>query len=109
MPSATTRLPPRGALPHEGTSAKPPTPTTGSGVMAARAADAAFRATDAAADIAEHIAAVAAGIRKLRAGRLNEKALTILLHHASGVSHRDIRAVLDAAASLDTTYLKKKG
>jgi hypothetical protein len=57
--------------------------------------------------IADSIVAIANGMRKLRAGRLTDKALVILLHHASGVGQREIQTVLNAMAELEHTYLRK--
>lgn len=58
--------------------------------------------------MADSITALAAGMKELRGGRLTDKAVVLLLHHASGVSQRDIRLVLDSLASLETTYLRKR-
>lgn len=66
--------------------------------------------------LAESIVAMAAGIRKLRAGRLNDRALFLLIQHAApsigkygqklGVS--DIKAVFAGIDALESEYLKKK-
>lgn len=67
--------------------------------------------------LADSIVAIAEGIRKLRAGRLNERALLLLIQHAAPapssfrtkpVSQKDVRAVLDGIENLEAAYLKKK-
>jgi hypothetical protein len=59
--------------------------------------------------IADAIVAISDGIAKLRQGRLNDKALLLLVQHAAPeqVSQRDIKNVLAGIQSLKTTYLKK--
>lgn len=65
--------------------------------------------------LAGEISAIAAGMKKLRSGRLNDTALCLLIQHAapspkkygSPLSIRAIKAVLDGIASLEATYLKK--
>jgi hypothetical protein len=67
--------------------------------------------------LAESIKAIAEGVRKLRAGPLNERALFLLIQHAAptigkynsqkiGIS--DIRAVIEGMESLESVYLKPK-
>lgn len=58
--------------------------------------------------IAENIVAIGAGMKKFRAGRLNDRALMLLLHHSSGVSQRSVQDVLNAMADLERVYLRKK-
>jgi len=66
--------------------------------------------------IADHIKAISEGIRKLRSGPLNDKALLLLIQHAapsvtrsnSKLPMSDIRAVLDGIESLEATYLRKR-
>lgn len=64
--------------------------------------------------LADSIVAISAGIKKLRGGRLNEKALLLLIQHAAPTiaSQRipisEIRHVLDGIEALEKTYLKKK-
>lgn len=58
--------------------------------------------------IASSIQVIADGVKKMRAGRLTDKAIVLLLHHASGVSQRDIKNVIDHMEKLAATYLKKK-
>lgn len=68
--------------------------------------------------IAESIKAISEGIKKLRAGPLNDKALVLLIQHAAPglkrgysqikIGTTEIRAVLEGIDSLEATYLKKK-
>ncbi len=63
--------------------------------------------------LAQAIIDIAAGMKKLRSGRLNDRALILLIQSAVGsvpspVSQRDIRAVLDAIQSLEAIYIRKK-
>lgn len=63
--------------------------------------------------LAESIRTISDGVRKLRAGPLNERCLVLLIQesvcgHKTGrksLSRSDIKAVLDAAESLKKTYL----
>lgn len=57
--------------------------------------------------IANVVAKICHGIRDIRAGRLNDRAIITLVHEASGVAKRDIKAVIDALDHLEDTYLKK--
>lgn len=60
--------------------------------------------------IASALVEIASGIKKLRSGALNERALLLLIQHAIPQSDRpsvkQIKAVLDGAESLKTSYLK---
>lgn len=66
--------------------------------------------------IASAIVVIAEGMKKIRAGRLNEKAIELLVQHAStttGYPQRkpslsEVRSVLNGLESLEKTYLKKK-
>lgn len=60
--------------------------------------------------LAESIVAIADGVKKLRASRLNDKALYLLIQHASDGKPpvATIRAVMDGMASLEGVYLKRK-
>ena len=62
--------------------------------------------TDAPEIIAESIAELAAGMRRLRAGRLNERAVIALLRASCGVPTKQIELVLGALDSLGERYLK---
>lgn len=67
--------------------------------------------------MAEAITAISAGIKRLRAGPLNDRCLLLLIQnacdkpgkYASPVSQKQIKAVLDGIAQLETEYLKPKG
>lgn len=63
------------------------------------------------------IIAILEGIKKLRSTRLNDKALFILIAHASPsygpypktkICVRDVQMVIDGIESLEETFLKKK-
>lgn len=68
--------------------------------------------------IAESIKAISDGIRRLRGGPLNDKAILLLIQHAAPNASRrynqnkvgltEIRAVIEGIESLEATYLKKK-
>ena len=61
--------------------------------------------------MADAVVAISESIKKMRAGPLNERALLLLIQHAIPMSGRptakQIKAVLDAAESLKTLYLKR--
>lgn len=67
--------------------------------------------------IASAIVAISAGIKKLKSGRLNDKALIMLIQHAAPgkkskrgykpVTTGEVRAVLEGLESLSATFLKK--
>jgi hypothetical protein len=66
--------------------------------------------------MAESIVSLAAGIRKLRTGRLNDRALFLLIQDAAPtvgrnntkLSMRDIKAVFDGIDSLEGAFLRKR-
>ncbi len=67
--------------------------------------------------LAASIKAIADGVKKLREGPMNEKALLLLIQHNTrgcgkyGSGHAstgDIRAVLESMESLEAAYLKRK-
>jgi hypothetical protein len=58
--------------------------------------------------LAQAIVDIAAGLKKLNASRLKSNAVVLLVHEASGVGKPAVRAVLDALATLEQTYLKPK-
>lgn len=68
--------------------------------------------------IAEAIVAISEGIRKLRAGPLNDRALILLIQHAAPavggryqntqLSIKDIKATLEGIESLEREYLKPR-
>lgn len=66
--------------------------------------------------LADAILAIAQGTRKLRAGRLQDRTLCMLIadaapkygkYPAKHVSIKDVRAVLDGIEALEATHLKK--
>lgn len=61
--------------------------------------------------IASALVSISEGVAKLRSGRLNEKALLLLIQHACPSQDRPsistIRTVLDAVESLRSEYVKK--
>lgn len=66
--------------------------------------------------LASSIVAIAEGVKKLRAGRLNEKGLVLLIVHAcpgtggygrNKVGVTEVKAVLAGLENLEATYLKK--
>lgn len=60
--------------------------------------------------LAQEIQNISSGIRKLRQGRLNDRALLLLIQNSvpGSISIKTIRDVLDSIESLEQTYLKKK-
>lgn len=61
--------------------------------------------------LATEIKALAEGVRKLRAGPLNDNALLVLVQNAAPagtLSRSTIRTVFNAIDSLERTYLKSK-
>lgn len=66
--------------------------------------------------IADSIIAISEGLKKIRAGRLNSKAIELLIQNAAPsvgsypskkVAISDVRAVLEGIESLERVYLKK--
>lgn len=68
--------------------------------------------------LADAIVAIAAGVKKLRSGRLQDRTLYMLIADAAQpygkgysrktVSQKDVRAVIEGIAALETTHLKKR-
>lgn len=59
--------------------------------------------------LAESIQAIADGMKKMRNGRLNDRAIIMLIQHStSGISQRQIKDVLNSIENLASTYLRKK-
>lgn len=58
--------------------------------------------------LASSIKIIAEGVKKLRAGALNEKCILLLIEHACTpkVGKKQIKAVLDALEGLSDEYLK---
>lgn len=59
--------------------------------------------------IADAIVSISEGISRLRQGRLNDRALLILIQHAApeAITQKDIRAVFAGIENLRSAYLKK--
>lgn len=57
--------------------------------------------------IADSIVTLANGVKSVLEGKLNKRAILVLLASATRMNQQDIEKVLDAAASLDKTFLKK--
>lgn len=58
--------------------------------------------------IAQSIKEISEGVKKIRAGKLNEKALIILVHKASGVATDTVRRVINGMESLEREFLKPR-
>lgn len=64
--------------------------------------------------MAESIVAISQGIRKLRAGPLNDRALVLLIQHAApshngaAISQKEIKAVLAGIENLEREYLRPR-
>lgn len=58
--------------------------------------------------IAAAIVEISEGVKRLRAGRLNDRAIVLLLHASTSVAQRDIKAVLNGLESLEVEYLKPR-
>lgn len=68
--------------------------------------------------LAESVRAISDGVKKLRASNLNDKALVLLIQHASPaviygykrnpITAQQVRAVLEGMESLEREYLKPK-
>lgn len=57
--------------------------------------------------IAASIVRIASGIEKVNQSGLNQKALILLVSHASGVTQAQVRKVLNGLSSLQEQYLTK--
>lgn len=58
--------------------------------------------------IAQSIVDISAGMKQIRNGRLTHKALVLLLSYASGISQRDVTAVIDGLNNLERLFIVKK-
>lgn len=58
-------------------------------------------------EIAKAVAAISDGVKRMRAGKLNDKALILLISHSSNMSQGAVRAVLDGMEGLQKYYFKK--
>lgn len=56
--------------------------------------------------LATSIKEISEGMKRLRSGRLNDRALLTLLQRSCGVSQSDIKSVMDGLESLSRDYLK---
>jgi hypothetical protein len=56
--------------------------------------------------IAESIVKIADGVQSIKASRLNDRALIVLLKDETGLSARDIKTVIKALEDLKRLYLK---
>jgi hypothetical protein len=56
--------------------------------------------------LASAILRIGAGMKRLEAGGLNEKAIIVLLHDATGLPKRDIKTIIDAQRRLAGWYCK---
>lgn len=63
---------------------------------------------DVATTIAAAVEEVAAGVKRLRSGRLNDKALLLLISHASKQPQSTVKAVLNGMDELADHFLKKQ-
>jgi hypothetical protein len=57
-------------------------------------------------EIADGVAKITEAVEKLHAGKLNERALLLLISQASGQPLKVVRAVLDGMEGLKALYLK---
>jgi 2-phosphoglycerate kinase len=55
---------------------------------------------------AESIKEISEAVRKLRAGRLTDRAIILLIHDHCGVGKPAIKAVLDGMQTLSKRYIK---
>lgn len=58
--------------------------------------------------LATEIIKMSESIKKLRSGRLNDRALYLLIQDGCKLPVRDIRAVFESAEDLARRYIKKK-
>lgn len=57
--------------------------------------------------IADSIVEISSGVKRLRNGKLNEKALLILVAHASGMSQAVVKNVLNGLEDLQALYTRR--
>jgi hypothetical protein len=57
--------------------------------------------------IAKGVVHVSEAIKELQAGRLNDKAILVLLAHSTGLSQKHIKAVIDGLGTLSDLYIKQ--
>lgn len=59
-------------------------------------------------EIAEAVIALSQGVKKLLSGRLNKKAIVVLLQDSTSMGRRSIEEVLAALEGLEDRYINKK-
>lgn len=64
------------------------------------------RARELVEEIASNIAALSRSVSSLLNGRLNRKAVLVLLAHSTKMTQQEVDAVLDALTGLEAKYLK---
>ncbi len=57
--------------------------------------------------MAESIKEISDGIKKMRSGKLTDRAIILLIHDHCNVSFKDIKSVMDSMQELSSIYLKK--
>jgi len=57
-------------------------------------------------ELSTAIADIAAGLKALRSGNLNERAVLMLIAYASGVPQKDVKRVLDGIEKMPSLYFK---
>jgi hypothetical protein len=58
--------------------------------------------------MAAAIVEISKAVREMRAGRLNDKALVLLISHYSGESQRVVKSVLLAIENLEREYVRPR-
>lgn len=58
-------------------------------------------------EIARKLDELIEAMKRVRGGRLNDRAIIILLSHITSLGQREIKAVLDGIESMSDYYLKK--
>ena len=56
--------------------------------------------------LAQSIKDISDGVKKLRSGRLNDKAIILLIQKSSGVGAGTVKRVIDGMQSLEKEFLK---
>lgn len=57
--------------------------------------------------IAQSIKDISDGVKKIRSGKLNDKAIILLISKASSVSLETVRSVLNGMENLEKQFLRK--
>ncbi len=58
--------------------------------------------------IAQSIVEISASMKRINEGRLNHRALVLLVSQSANVNKTEVEKVLSALSGLEATYLKKK-